>query len=66
MKLEAVPFKKKLIWKQKGQKLEAFKDQKFQLSIVDKKIHFKNGFSSQQYKTVELAIEAAENFLKQD
>ena len=63
MKLEAVPFKKKLVWKQKGEKLQAFKDHKFELAIINRKIQYKNGFASQQYKTIDLAIEAAEKFL---
>lgn len=66
MKLEAVSFKRKLVWKQKDHKLEAFKDHRYELAIIDRKIHYKNGFASQQYKTIELAVEAAEKILNLD
>jgi hypothetical protein len=63
MKMQAVPFQQKIVWKDRGDKFEAFKGGIFQLSVKECKIHFKNGWSSQKYKNNEEAKSAAESML---
>lgn len=64
MKLQAVPFQQVVIWKDRGDKLEAFVGGIFQLSVKECKIVFKNGWASQKYKNNEEAKAAAESMLK--
>ena len=64
MKLQAVPFQQPITWKTKGDKQEAYKGGKLQLSIQECKITFKNGWISQKYKSEAEAKIVAESMLK--
>jgi len=64
MKLKAVPFQAIIVWKNRGDKFEAYRGGEFQLSVKGCKIYFKNGWSSQKYKSDEEAKATAETMLK--
>ena len=64
MKLQAVAFQRIIVWKDRGDKSDAYKSGIFQLSIKEHTIHFKNGWVSKKYKSNEEAKSVAETILK--
>lgn len=64
MKLQAVTFQQIIVWKDRGDKTDAFRGGIFQLSIKESVIHFKNGWTSKKYKSNDEAKIVAETMLK--